>query len=74
MATEIVRLLRWRAEWDGADLTDGATKAAAAGERLKKTIEDVGTSAPPSGSGRSSWRRPGRRPGWRRPRFRPTDR
>ena len=43
---EIVRLLRWRAEWDGADLTDGATKAAAAGERLKKTIEEVGTSAP----------------------------
>lgn len=43
---EIVRLLRWRAEWDGADLVDGAGKAAAAGERLKKSLDEVGAAGP----------------------------
>lgn len=43
---EIVRLLRWRAEWDGAGLVDGASKAAAAGERLKKSLDEVGAAGP----------------------------
>lgn len=43
---EIVRLLRWRAEWDGADLVDGLGKAAAAGDRLKKSVDDIGTASP----------------------------
>jgi hypothetical protein len=43
---EIVRLLRWRGEWDGADLISGAEKAAAAGERLKKSFDEIGDKAP----------------------------
>ena len=45
---EIVRLLKWRAEWDGADLISGAEKAAAAGERLKKAIQEVGDVGAPA--------------------------
>lgn len=44
--SEIVRLLRWRAEWDGAGLVDGANRAAEAGERLRKSIGEVGKTAP----------------------------
>lgn len=45
---EIVRLLKWRAEWDGADLIAGTEKAAAAGERLQKAIQEVGDVGAPA--------------------------
>ncbi len=45
---EIVRLLRWRGEWDGADLIAGTEKAAAAGERLQKAIQEVGDAGAPA--------------------------